>query len=83
MTRLELRRGRNRHQWGLGLKLELHAYDGLVVELAIDALSCWLIVRLRLLTSERMLQRAWDRWAAESLAGEHRGIGVTISPSPT
>lgn len=76
--RVECRRGTNPHEWGLALHLALMLYDGPVVEVHAHLGTGWLVLRLRLWYSAAMLRRSWDRWEAECLAGEHRGITVGV-----
>jgi hypothetical protein len=72
--------GWNAYEWALALELGLQFYDGPTIMASGQLAGCWFSASLRLWYSERMLRRSWDRWEAESLAGEHSGI--TVSPLP-
>lgn len=78
--RIEWHRLINSHQWSLGFRVGLMLYDGPVLELIAEIANGWYQLRIRLWYSEKMLQRSWDRWAAEKLAGEHPGINVSLLP---
>jgi hypothetical protein len=79
VTRLECRGGVNRAEVSLGGGVSAQLYDGVVLELSLDVLVVWVVLRVRLFYSAAMERRAWDRWQAECLAGEHQGITIGVS----
>lgn len=79
MRRLECRRGVNRQDLSLGATFSAQLYDGLVLELSLDVCFAWVVLRARVFYSAAMERRSWDRWHAETLAGEHRGITLEIT----
>jgi hypothetical protein len=81
--RASVRHLRDRGAWHTGLRLRLAAYDGAVLEAELEVPGHWWRVSLRLWYSQAMLRRSWDRWHAEQLAGDHRGISLTITPEET
>lgn len=81
--RVAVRGGYTREEWSVGAKLTLVLWDGPVLELTLDLLPLWCRLRLRLWYSPAMERRAWDRWQAASLAGEHRGITLTVTEAPS
>lgn len=74
MKRGTFTRGRKAGHWRLGLRVGVHVYAGLTVELEADLGPLWIFASWLLIYSPRMEQKWGDRWMAEQLAGEHRGI---------
>jgi hypothetical protein len=79
--RLQCRYRRSPGAWHTGLAVRLTAYDGPVLEVEVEVPGHWGRLRVRLWYSQAMLRRGWDRWHAETLAGEHRGITLNVTDS--
>lgn len=65
--------------WHLGLILGMDFHDGPTLVLDAQFAGWWVYLRCRLWYSDRLWQRAQDRWNAESLAGEHQGVTLSIT----
>lgn len=78
--RVRVRRGRSVYEWGIRIDVNVYLYDGATLHLDVALLSFWLRTEIRLFYSQRMLRRSWDRWQAECLAGEHRGVTLNTEP---
>lgn len=76
-----LSRGWSVHEWSVAFEVGMQFYDGPTLVASGQLAGFWFSASLRLWYSASMLQRSWDRWEVESLAGEHAGVDVSITSS--
>ena len=77
---LHRRAGWHAASWHVGLIVGMDFHDGPTLVLDARLAGWWCYVRCRLWYSDRQWQATSDRWTAESLAGEHRGVTVSVTP---
>ena len=77
--RVTFRHLREPANWKVGLTIGAELYDGAVLRVELLVPRHWCQLSVRLFYSERMLRRSQDRWEAECLAGEHRGVTLSVS----
>lgn len=77
--RVKVRKGHRWSLWQLHADVTLNLYAGLLITVDLGLGPWWCGIDIDVFYSASMEQRSWDRWQAETLAGEHKGVTVMVS----